>query len=269
MTSALDIGRYEMKYMVHAEDVPHILEVSAPFVIPDPNGRPLKAGGSGYVVHSTYFDTPDLQSYDSRLNRCRVRRRVRARTYGKPGDRAPVFFELKRKLDDQVIKSRAKVGDADTWARVGDKPWVTFAASAPEASARVAHRFCNVIEQFGLIPVTSVHYDREVYVDPRPEYPKVRLTIDRHITASVRPPPNNLYPEPDLELFAPEWLVLELKFDGAQPRWMRQIVRDLGLVAESVSKFGLSVARCLRADRPREVELMTPVTVLKRARTAA
>lgn len=267
--SGLDIGRYEMKYMVRAGDVPHILEVASPFVIPDPNGRALPGGGHGYIVHSTYFDTPDLRSYDSRLNNCRVRRRVRVRTYGAPGDRAPVFLELKRKMDEQVIKARAKVGDADAWALLGPRPWVSCAANAPELSRRVARRFSGVIEDLGLVPVTSVHYEREVHVDPRPEYPKVRLTLDRAVTASVRPPPDDLYPAPDLPMFAPEWVVLELKFDGAQPGWMRQIVRDLGLVAEPVSKFGLSVALGLRSAHPREVEYMTPVSVLRRARSAA
>lgn len=263
----LDIGRYEQKYVIPAASRDHVLAVAGAYVVPDPHGRPLPTTGSGYVVHSTYFDAPDLGAYHARTDAARVRRRVRVRTYGSPGDRAPVFLELKRKLDEQVIKSRAKVGDADTWAALGERPWAWWAAHATGRTRAVAERFTYVVDTFGLVPLTSVHYEREVYIDPRPDYPKVRLTLDRHVTASVRPSVSDLYPAPTLSLVPDDQLVLELKFDGAQPAWMRAIVRELGLAAEPVSKFGLSIARAFRADHVQEQNLITPWTVRRAAET--
>lgn len=250
-----------MKYAVPLAARELVLRTAAPFVVPDPHGVDLPGGGRGYVVHSTYFDSPDLQEYTSRLCDYKVRRRVRVRTYGAPGDKAPVFLELKRKLDSQVIKQRAKVGNADTWATLGDAPWAWYAEHGAGESQYVATRFTGVIDKYRLGPVSSVHYERETYVDPRPEYPKIRLTIDREITATVRPTSNNLYPEPEIALIPSDWMILELKFDGAEPSWMRQICRELRLSAESVSKFGLSVALGLRADHPREGRRLTPRSI--------
>jgi hypothetical protein len=43
---------------------------------PDQNADTLPSGAHGYVVHSTYFDTPDLFDYTARLSQHRVRRRA-------------------------------------------------------------------------------------------------------------------------------------------------------------------------------------------------
>jgi hypothetical protein len=100
-----------------------------------------------------------------------------------------------------------------------------------------------------------------VFIARRSDQPKTRLTLDRVVTASVRPPPNGLYAEPDIALIPLDMMVLELKFDGTCPAWMRDLCCRLRLRAEPVSKFGLSVALGLRADHPREVRFVTPRTV--------
>lgn len=306
MAVSYDQGRFELKYAVPVTVLPRILEVAGEHMVPDSHGTPLAGGGLGYVVHSTYYDTDDLIDYTSRLCDQRVRRRMRVRTYGAPGQRQPVFLENKRKLDNQVIKQRALVSDADEWKTLGDMPWEVLAecmyrtvdgrakgqtlgdcpweilvgrhTSEPRA---VAARFGAIVRDLGLRPVTSVHYEREVYCDVRANdqygpdgqlicrkdgaQSKVRLTFDRKLSASVRPPVNDLYPEPEIDLIPPDWAVLELKFDRDQPGWMRTLVRELGLRAEPVSKFGLSVALGLRAKHPREIHRMTPSTIRKAA----
>lgn len=257
----LDVGRYEVKYAVPTAIRDRILEAAGGHMVPDPHGTPIPGGGLGYVVHSTYFDTATLDDYTSRLCDQRVRRRMRVRTYGAPGERQPVFLELKRKLDDQVIKQRAQVCDADRWASLGESPWEALIESCTGEARAVACRFASIVREHALSPVTSVHYEREVFVDVRPQYAQVRLTIDRAITASARPSVAELYPQPEVHLLPDGWSVLELKFDGAEPGWMRAISRELQLCAEPVSKYALAVATCLRAAYPREARRMTPHSV--------
>lgn len=261
----LDTGRFEVKYLIPLARRDELLAAAGDAVIPDPHGRALQGGGSGYIVHSTYFDTPDLMDYTSRLAEHRVRLRTRIRTYGAPGDRAPVFLELKRKLEDQVIKQRAKVCDADTWSTFGDTPWVRLYEDKRPAVCAIAKRFGSVVADRGLVPWVSVHYHREVYVDTRNEAARIRLTIDRQITGSIRPSAYDLYPRPDFTLFPEGLCVVELKFAGPQPLWMRKMVREMGLRSEPISKFALTMARAIRGDHPHELARLLPRAARSRA----
>lgn len=256
---ALDDGRFELKYAVLADQLAAVVDAIAGAVEPDPHADVLPSGRRGYVVHSTYFDTPDLLEYTARLSQHRVRRRVRVRTYGARGERRPVFLELKRKLDEQVIKLRAEVTDADTWQALGERPWEAFVDAADAEVRAMARRFTEVVRQVGLAPNVSVHYEREVFVDARADRDRVRLTIDRAITASRVSGAADLYPAPEVDVLRSDVGVLEFKFDGAEPAWMRSVTRDLGLRAEPVSKYALAVARLLRADRPLEFGHLSPM----------
>jgi hypothetical protein len=51
---------------------------------------------------------------------------------------------------------------------------------------------------------------------------------------------------------------MELKFDGDRPGWMRTLCKQLRLRAVPVSKFGLSVAKGMRAGNARELRYLTP-----------
>jgi hypothetical protein len=260
----LDPGRYELKYAIPLSRREELLAAAGDFMTADTHAFPLEGGGWGYIVHSTYFDTVDLLDYTSRLAEHRVRRRTRIRTYGAPGDHAPVFLELKRKLDDQVIKQRDKVSDADTWATLGERPWETLYDAADPDIRAMALRFGDVVQQRALVPWVSVHYHREVYIDVRKGFHKVRLTIDRQITGSHAHTAQNLYPPPEFSLLPDDLCVVELKFDGAQPPWMSTIVKRLGLYAEPISKYGLTVAHSARANHPNELRWLLPRAARRR-----
>jgi hypothetical protein len=260
-----DLGRYEMKYAVREDRAAELVHACRAFVRPDEHATELPGGARGYIVTSVYFDTPWLEDYGSRLEEHRVRRRVRVRTYGAAGERQPVFLELKRKRDDLVLKQRALVVDADTWATLGERPWENL---PPVRDSHAAQRFARVVRARALTPVVSVRYSREVWVDP--ERPRVRLTVDRDLLGSRLSSACDLYhlPEP-VRLFPPGYVVLELKYDQVAPGWVRAAVRDLGLRAEPISKFALAVAQTIRADHPREARRLLPASLLHATRAAA
>ena len=171
-----------------------------------------------------------------------------------------MFLELKRKLDDQVIKQRAEVTDANTWETLGDRPWEALVDAEDPRIREMARRFTHVVGQVGLFPNVSVHYEREVFVDARADKAQVRLTIDRRITASRVTGAVDLYPAAEVDVLGSDVGVLEFKFDGAEPAWMRAASREFGLRAVPVSKYALSVARLLRSDRPREFATLLPAS---------
>lgn len=240
-------GRFELKYLVHQDTLPTLIDLAETHAQVDANAVDIGHGRKGYIVSSLYLDTHDLLGYRERLRMDRIRNRVRVRTYGHPGDGAPVFLEAKRKLDDKVIKHRVKVTDAETWATWGERPW----QHSPDS--RVARRFLDHVDGFAMEPVSIVRYERQIWTSG-----SVRLTLDHDVRAVGRPAANDLYAHSTHKLIPPEWVVLELKFDEQPPGWMREVARVMRLRTQPVSKFALSVLHCLRDSNPAEMQRLQP-----------
>jgi len=264
MNRVEEIGRYELKYVLPAAARDEVVELVEAHVKPDPHARPLAGVGSGYAVHSLYLDTPQLNDYFERLERKRIRNRLRVRTYGSPGEGQPVYLENKRKCGKWVVKQRVRVCDAEAWCGCAEeRPWLGFTRGIDGTGRHTAESFCDLVERGQRRPVSVVSYEREVFLPRNGATGHVRLTIDRQVRAAVAPPASSLYAPAEVDLIPPEWIVMELKFADIEPGWMRELCRCLGVRAVPVSKFGLSVARGLRAGRARELRLLTPRPLLE------
>jgi hypothetical protein len=58
-------------------------------------------------------------------------------------------------------------------------------------------------------------------------------------------------------------MVLELKYNGQPPPWMRRLVSQFGLVAEPISKFALGIARTCRQSHTADRRATTPPSILR------
>lgn len=263
MTGYQDIGRYEYKYVLPVADRDRVVELVDEHARPDPHAGDRGDGLVGYYNHSIYLDTDDLFDYHERLAECTVRNRLRVRTYGRPGEKQAVFLENKRKLEAWVVKQRVKVTDADTWGVHGhDRPWIDWAPKVEGRGRFAAEHFVRLVEEGKRRPVSAVHYFREVFVDRRGDArASVRLTLDREVTGTIQPDGRELYAEPDVELLPRDWMVMELKYRGDRPFWMRRLAAEMRLRAVPVPKFGLSVARGLRAEHPRDSRHLLPPAI--------
>ena len=260
--SAYAEGRFELKYAIPVSQRQRLIDIVSDHAVPDPNGVDIGEGATGYHVFSLYFDRPDCHDYFERLESRRIRERLRVRTYGSPGTKQPVFLENKRKFEDRVVKHRVRVTDADTWAAGQHSlPWRHFGASVRGRGRFAVADFALRIEA-GRVPMTVVSYRREVFVDPNPES-RIRLTIDHNVGACRADDVRALHAPATHALIPPDWAVLEFKFDGDKPPWMRAVARQLALRAEPISKFGLSMVNCVRARPYRELRWLTPHSVRK------
>lgn len=263
MTGSIQQGRFELKYALPLSVREGLLAAVADHVRPDPHAVPLLGGGQGYRVHSLYYDTTQngqltLGDYKQRLSGRRIRNRLRARTYGLPGEEQPVFLENKRKGESRVVKSRLRICSAASWHRTaGPYPWQAFAERVSPRK-RFAYDDFNSLVAGHRAPVSVVHYLREVYVPQNTTEMGVRLTLDREVCATTRPRTLDLYAPPDVNLIPPDWMVMEMKFSGTRPHWMCKLVQQFRLQAVPVSKFGLSVVLGFRADRRAELRFFTP-----------
>ena len=74
-----------------------------PFMHIDPYAA---ENGGEYTVRGIYFDTPELECYFQKLAGVKRRNKVRLRGYNS-GKRGKVFFEIKKKMDEPLLKNRA------------------------------------------------------------------------------------------------------------------------------------------------------------------
>ena len=257
------IGRYEFKYAVPVSMRDRIIELSCDHVCPDKNakqlGGPLEGTNAlGYQVHSLYFDDARLSDYFERLQEHKIRNRLRIRTYGNPGDGAAVFLENKRKLDYLVVKHRVRICNAEEFhATEHPLPWAPWIEQLI-GKQRYAGLHFNSLVNHRRAPVTVVHYYREVFVSREKSDSRIRLTMDHDVSASRSIGMSHLYPDPEYNLIPPDWMVLELKFAGTRPAWMRVLCNLLQLSAEPISKFGLSVALGYRSEHLNEIRYLAP-----------
>jgi hypothetical protein len=211
-------SRFELKYLL-TEDV---AERVRDFVL---CYLPLDEFGVGrpnfsYDVHSLYLDSDDLIIYWRTVNGDKNRFKLRLRYYS---DKSPVFFEIKRRMKDVILKQRGGVRrEAIPMLLAGQLPASTDLLTKDAESLVAVQRFLYLLNTLQAKPKSHIYYLREAYVSDNDE---VRVTLDRDI-----------YSEPCLDPAVPTKMthpvhsykglvVLELKFTNRFPNWFRELVR--------------------------------------------
>jgi SPX domain protein involved in polyphosphate accumulation len=245
------IERYEFKYLVPERLVP---EIRATALTTSKIDRYADSDGT-YLIRSLYFDTPRFDLYWANDREQGDRYKMRARVY--PGKKSPVFLEVKRRVKDVIIKTRAPV-PADAWLDVIAGREGALSALSPSVRTGSIN-FIKRVHRHHLNPVALIEYEREAYVSEVDSY--ARLTFDRKITVQPR---DRL----DFEAIPGRWravdhvmktqtpepvCVLELKFERRPPSWMAAFVKRLGLNRYSFSKYCYGVTAELTLPELRSV----------------
>jgi SPX domain protein involved in polyphosphate accumulation len=229
------IERYEYKYLVPDRLVPAIREAARATSridkYADPDGT--------YRIRSLYFDTDRFDLYWANEREQADRFKMRARIY--PGKPSPVFLEVKRRILDVIVKSRAAV-PADSWRDVLAGREAALSA-LPPAARKGALSFLARLHRHHIHPVMLIEYEREAYISDIDKY--ARLTFDRKIIVQPQEKldfegnPRGWRPVDHIaQTRTPEPVsVLELKFETRPPRWMVALVRRLDLIRYSFSKY--------------------------------
>ena len=233
------IERYEYKYLVPERLVPEIrraaLSTSSLDKYAGPDGR--------YRIRSLYLDTDRYDLFWANSREQGDRFKARIRTY--PGKKSPVFFEIKRRVLDVIVKTRAAV-PMDLYRDVLACKESALASLSGSAQKGVM-KFLAPYHRHHLRPAMLVDYEREAYISDIDVY--ARLTFDRNIVVQQR---DNLCLDADERRFRAvdhtaqtktlePVCVLELKFERRPPVWMSTLVRRLELTRASFSKYCYSV----------------------------
>lgn len=237
------IERREYKILIDRTKAAAVRAAIRPFCGLDPHAA--ASPSHSYGVETLYLDTPGLALYWANDHEQVDRIKMRVRRYpDQPG--SPIFFEVKRRLNDVIAKSRGHVAEA-AWEQLLVDPSAPIPGVGSAKNRAALERFLSIHHTMHLRPFTLVRYQREPWVSTIDEY--ARVTFDTWIQAHTV---DTLTFEPDggrwraldgatLQQTHDSLVVLELKFTNHVPLWLVNIVHRLGLVRGAFSKYGTSI----------------------------
>lgn len=232
LTDRAQRQRREIKYIIREEEALAIRSYLSSYLEPDEfaAGKPDNA----YAVHTLYLDSNHLATYRAANDGDRNRFKLRIRYYD-DSPSSPVCFEIKRRINEGIVKHRARVRrDAVRALLAGESPTPDHLYQWHPQQWADLLEFWQLVERLQAAPRAHNAYMREAYVNSEGT---VRVTLDR----DVRMGPEfgvELGTEIDgaIEVFA-NTVILELKFTERMPTWLIEMVRGFELKSSGAAKY--------------------------------
>jgi hypothetical protein len=233
-------SRYELKYLISNSLALRI----RPFV---QQHLELDEFGVGmpnlsYPVHSLYMDSDDWKIYWRTYNGDKNRFKLRVRYYNE-SNKTPVFWEIKRRMKDIILKQRCGVKRPFAMSVLNGllpAPSEMIAPNDP-SELQAIQEFLRLQFDLGASGKMHVAYEREAYVSAHNN--EFRVTFDRHIRVGTRF--DQLLTTKMHDPFVctgtgedpRDIVVLELKFTSRFPNWYRDLVRSFNLMQTGAAKY--------------------------------
>jgi hypothetical protein len=224
-------NRYELKYLVDERRARGIRDFIKCYLQRDRYSQPDLA--YAYPIYSLYLDGPGLMLYSATCQGLKNRYKLRVRYYDH-NPATPAFFEIKRRVGDAIVKERAGVRK--------DAVQQLLAGGCPRREDLLDHRdvddffvlrrFCELRAAIGAVPRIIVRYEREAWVSRSGEL--MRTSFDRRVACARYE--GSLEPRTWTDGRVPA-VILELKFTGRYPVWMRELVLDWDLHRLAMPKY--------------------------------
>jgi hypothetical protein len=230
--------RFELKYMLDESTALAVRDIIASRLELDENG--MGKPDYSYPVHSLYLDSPDLYTFWTTINGDKNRFKLRIRFYNEQPT-SPVFFEIKRRVNNFILKQRGGVKkEAVERLLRGQLPADTDLLSKDPKSMVSVQRFLELVARINAWPIAHVCYLREAYVDPVSD--NVRITFDRNVFTEPRKEP--VFTTAMVEPSRPfgNRVILELKFTDRFPEWLRVLVERFNLMQCGAAKYAEGLA---------------------------
>jgi len=233
LDSPLFLSRYEFKYRISQAKAAAVEQYVKSYLHLDHYSQ--NQPGGVYPIVSLYLDTDDLKLCQETLRGKKNRFKLRVRSYSdEPG--TPYFFEIKRRLNDIIMKGRARVTKEIVQSMLSGK---SVPPERYKSDEQLLKQFQLYMYSLNAKPVVKVRYIRRAYEDNSEN--RVRITFDRKLCYN----PSN---DPEVSLNGSGWkrielgyVILEIKFTARYPGWLSRMVRSYNLQRRSMSKYTASM----------------------------
>jgi hypothetical protein len=229
----IQTSRFELKYVVSEQKAQQVRRYVSSFLELDENG--VGKPNLSYPVHSLYVDSDGMTTYWDTINGNKNRFKLRVRYYSDDAE-APVFLEIKRRMNNCIQKQRVGVRrEAVPMILRGQLPPLQMILARHARHTLALQTFCRMLQEIHAKPKMHIAYLREAYL-PKTDN-SARVTMDRQVLS-----------EPDstgrlsTQMMKPllVWgsaVVLELKFTDRYPNWFRDLVQIFELIQCGAAKY--------------------------------
>ena len=213
--------RYELKYLLTAEQKERILAAMVPHMTLDRYGKT--------TIRNLYYDTDTYLLIRRSIEKPAYKEKLRIRSYNRATGDSPVFVELKKKYEDVVYKRRVSVPNQEAMR------WLSGERYCAEQT-QIAKEIDYFMQLYGAVqPTVFLSYEREAYYCN--DGADFRVTFDDSILC--RQDDLSLESEAYGTPILPEGMTLmELKCSGGIPLWMTQVLTKEKIYKTSFSKYG-------------------------------
>ena len=239
----LQSSRFEFKYRIDDSLARPLRDFARAYLVPDEHAHP--ENNWEYPVHSLYLDSRSLALCRATMQGQKNRFKLRIRFYDDDPTH-PVYFEIKRRQDDVILKQRACVR-RDVVGRLlaGHVPAGADLGNGDDCELGPLMKFTSLQRRLQAEGQVIVSYQREAWVTPDSD--AVRMTFDRNIGWHPYRGTYDLHRALPAQSSGVKGVVLELKFTDRFPRWMRLMIRTFDLQRRSMAKYVVCVRRMTRS----------------------
>lgn len=213
--------RYELKFMLDADQKQKILAAITPYMIPDKYGRT--------TIRNIYYDTDSYILIRRSIEKPIYKEKLRVRSYGRADENSPVFVELKKKYKKVVYKRRVSLTAKEA------AEWLSGKRECPKQS-QISKEIDYFLDYYkGLRPTLFLSYEREAYYAS--DGSDFRVTFDDNILCRQEDLTLNSSAD-GTEVLPKGKVLMEIKCSGGIPLWMTEILSSERIYKTSFSKYG-------------------------------
>ncbi len=233
----LQASRFELKYVIPEHTAFAVRDFVAGYLDIDEFGATQP--NYSYPVHSLYLDSPNLSTFRWTINGDKNRYKLRLRFYDNQND-SPVFFEIKRRVNNTIAKQRGGVRRQYVdEILAGQLPRADYVLSKDPRQFQALQNFSKLMGHLDARPMAHIFYMREAWISRHDN--SVRVTLDRNVLCDPQPCAQFETTMVNPVVVFGNSVVLELKFTNRYPDWFRDLVKVFGLTQCGAAKYAEGV----------------------------
>jgi SPX domain protein involved in polyphosphate accumulation len=205
-----------------------------------PDRYSIKCKDYAYPISSLYFDSDNLHLCNETIQGKKNRFKLRIRCYDEDIE-SPCFFEIKRRINNIILKDRAKLSKKLLQKAVHENYVQTSLCKREQDTLRQFQFYLQILRAR---PIIIVRYMRQAFEENAVN--RVRITFDRRLSF-------NAANHTEITLNGTGWqdvpinfVILEIKFTNKYPLWLSKMVKIFDLNQSAMSKYVSSVEQFYR-----------------------